>query len=217
MIHQTARLYGKNKIHDSCWIMEGVIVGYPDASILNDIQKKEDKIEGLEFIGATIRANALIRPGTVIYCKVTIGKNFRSGHSVLIRENTVIGDNVLIGSNVIIEGHVNIGRNVSIQSNVYIPTNSRIADYVFIGPIAVLSNDKYPPKRKPTVMKGPVLNKGVSVGANATILPGVEIGEGSMVAAGAVVVKDVPPWTLAIGVPARCTGLPSGTRVINKL
>ncbi len=217
MIHETVRLYGKNTIDDSCWLLEDVIIGYPDAEIFNEIKKHGHKIEDHKFVGSTIQANALIRSGTIIYCKVNIGKNFRSGHRVLIREKTVIGENVLIGSNVIIEGHVNIGNNVSIQSNVYIPTNSVIADFVFIGPNAVLSNDKYPPMRKITKMNGPVLNRGVSVGANATILPGVEIGEGSMVAAGAVVVKNVPPWTLAVGVPARCTDLPRDTKVINKL
>jgi len=217
MIHETVRLYGKNTIDDSCWLLEDVIIGYPDADIFNEIKRHGYKIEDHQFVGATIRANALIRSGTIIYCKVNIGKNFRTGHRVLIRENTVVGDSVLIGSNVIIEGHVTIGSNVSIQSNVYIPTYSGIADYVFIGPNAVFSNDKYPPMRKITGMKGPVLNRGVSVGANATILPGVEIGEGSMVAAGAVVVKNVPSWTLAVGVPARCTDLPRDTRVINKL
>ncbi len=217
MIHETARLYGNNTIGNGCCFLEDVIIGYPDAGILNEIKKRGLKTEVHEFVGATIQENALIRSGTIIYCKVSIGRNFRSGHRVLIRENTVIGENVLIGSNVIIEGHVVIGNNVSIQSNVYIPTNSVIDDFVFIGPNAVLSNDKYPPMRKITKMSGPILRRGVSVGANATILPGVEIGEGSMVAAGAVVVKNVPPWTLAIGIPARFADLPVELRVINKL
>jgi acetyltransferase-like isoleucine patch superfamily enzyme len=217
MIHETARLYGNNTIGDNCWLFEDVIVGYPDGDVLNKIKKSGQKIEDCEFIGAAIQENALIRSNTIIYCKVSIGRNFRSGHRVLIRENTVIGENVMVGSNVIIEGHVIIGNNVSIQSNVYIPTNSIIDDFVFIGPSAVLSNDKYPPMRIITEMKGPILRRGVSVGANATILPGVEIGEGSMVAAGAVVVKNVPPWTLAIGIPARFADLPVELRVINKL
>ena len=217
MIHETARLYGNNTIDDTCWLLENVVIGYPDADILNEIIKHSYKIEDHEFVGSTIQANALIRSGTIIYCKVNIGKNFRTGHRVLIRENTVIGENVLVGSNVIIEGHVIIGNNVSIQSNVYIPTNSVIDDFVFVGPNAVLSNDKYPPMRKITKMSGPILRRGVSVGANATILPGVEIGEGSMVAAGAVVVKNVPPWNLAVGIPARFADLPVELRVINKL
>ena len=217
MIHKTARLYGTNTMGDNCSLLEDVIIGFPDTEVLNEIRKTGHKFEEHEFIGATIQENALIRSNTIIYGKVRIGKNFRSGHHVLIRENTVIGENVLIGSNVIIEGHVRIGNNVSIQSNVYIPTNSFIEDFVFIGPNAVLSNDKYPPMRKITELRGPVLRNGVSVGANATILPGVEIGEGSMVAAGAVVTKNVPPWKLAVGNPARFTELPEDLKVINKL
>ena len=79
--------------------------------------------------------------------------------------------------------------------------------------LVVLTNDKYPPMRKGAEMKGPTLRHGVSVGANATILPGVEIGEGSMVAAGAVVTRDVPSWKLAIGSPARIVDLPDDLEI----
>jgi acetyltransferase-like isoleucine patch superfamily enzyme len=134
----------------------------------------------------------------------------------MIRENTDIGDNVLIGTNVIIDGHVKIGNNVSIQGNVYIPTNVIIEDNVFIGPCAVLANDKYPIRKK-YELKGPVLKKGASIGANATLLPDVEIGEGAMVAGGALVTKDVPAWKLAIGVPAKIEELPKDLKELNKI
>lgn len=217
MIHETSRLYGNNVIGENCWVLENVILGYPDAATLKVLREREIKVEEHEFNGVTIHDNALIRSNTVIYCNVHIGKNFRTGHDVLIRENTIIGEDVLVGSHVIIEGHVTIGNHVNIQSNVYIPTNSIIEDFCFIGPNAVLTNDKYPPVRKGGEMKGPVLRRGVSVGANATILPGVEIGEGSMVAAGAIVTKDVPSWKLAIGIPARFKDLTKDLRVLNKL
>lgn len=217
MIHETARLYGNNVIGENCWVLENVIIGYPDAAILNVLRERELKVEEYEFSGVTIHENALIRSNTVIYCSVHIGRNFRTGHDVLIRENTVIGEDVLVGSHVIIEGHVIIGNHVSIQSNVYIPANSVVEDFVFIGPGAVLTNDKYPPMRKGAEMKGPTLRQGVSVGANATILPGVEIGEGCMVAAGAVVTKDVPSWKLAIGSPARIMDLPDNLEIFNKI
>jgi acetyltransferase-like isoleucine patch superfamily enzyme len=154
---------------------------------------------------------------TVIYCNLHIGRNFRTRRDVVIRKNTIIGEDVLLDSNVIIEGHVTIGNHVSIQSNVYIPANSVFEDFVFIDPNAVLTNDKYPPMRKGAEMKGPTLRGGISVGANATILPGVEIGEGSMVAAGAIVTQDVPSWKLAIGIPARFRDLTRDLRVIKKL
>jgi len=217
VIHESVRLYGENAIDGNCWILEDVIIGYPDASILSKIKERKLKIENYKFSGVIIHENALIRSNTVIYCNVRIGRNFCTGHNVLIRENTIIGDNVLIGSNAIVEGHTSIGSNVSIQSNVYIPMNSVIEDFVFIGPNAVLTNDKYPPLRKGGELNGPVIRKGVSVGAGAIILPGIIIGEGSMVAAGAVVTHDIPEWHIAVGSPARIKSLPDELKKMNKI
>ncbi|WP_406600374.1 acyltransferase [Methanovulcanius yangii] len=155
-----------------------------------------------------IGRNAVIRSGTTIYCDVTAGDNFSTGHNVVIREHTTIGNNVSIGTNTIIEGNTKIGNGVNMQSLVYIPTGVVIEDDVFIGPNAVLTNDPYPPNDRGN-LKGPIIRKGASIGANATILPGIEIGEGSLVAAGAIVTKDVPPHTLAVGAPARFRDLPA--------
>ncbi len=217
MIHKTAILYGKNTFGDDCQILENVIIGYPDVSLLNEIMVREINIETFRFNGVVIGDNALIRSGNIIYCNVRIGKNFKTGHHVLIREDTVIGDNVSIGTNSIIEGKTSIGNNVNIQSNVFIPINTTIEDFVFIAPNVVLTNDKYPPFRKGNTLRGVTLRRGVSVGANAIILPDVEIGEGSMIAAGAIVTKDVPEWKLAIGCPAKVIDLPKELRVLNKI
>ncbi len=145
-----------------------------------------------------------------------IGNNFRTGHGVTIREKTIIGDNVLIGTNSIIEGHSTIGNNVSIQSNVYIPTNTIIEDYVFIGPCACFTNDKYP-IRVDFELKGPIIKKGASIGANSTFLSNIEIGEGAMVAAGAIVTMDVPDYFLAIGAPARIKPFPKYLKKLNDI
>ena len=88
---------------------------------------------------------------------------------------------------------------------VYIPTNTTIGDHVFIGPNAVLTNDRYPPSG---CLEGPVIKTGAAIGANATILPGVCIGEGAFVAAGSIVTRDVPDHMMAIGTPARIKELP---------
>ncbi len=158
--------------------------------------------------------NVTIRDGTIIYCGVSIGDDFQSGHNVIIREKTRIKDRVLVGTNTIIEGRTVIGNDVSIQSSVYIPLDTIIEDRVFIGPCAVLTNDKYPIRKK-RPLKGPTIRKGASIGANSTILPGIEIGEGAMVAAGAVVTKDVPGWKMAIGVPAKIVDLPDDLKTMN--
>ena len=215
-IHKLSKIYGNSTIGDGTIILENVILGYPEHAILSEIIDQNRDIEDYDFTGCTIGSNSILRPGSTIFSNVETGDNFKTGHNVLIREKTIIGNNVLTGSNVIIDGNVTIGNNVSIQGNVYIPTNVVIEDNVFIGPCAVLANDKYPIRKKYNPV-GPILRKGASIGANTTILPGVEIGEGAMVAAGSLVTHDVPPWKLAIGFPAVAEDLPDDLKQLNNI
>jgi len=195
--------FGKNKIGDGAQIFEPVIIGFPSREYLGKT----------DYTGTVIGKNAILRPGTVLYCEVTIGDNFSTGHNVIIREKTQIGNNTAIGTASIIEGTCSIGDNGRIQSMVFIPTNTEIGDNVFIGPNSVLTNDRYPPFGKPALI-GPVLEDNTTIGANVTILPGVRIHEGAAVAAGSVVTKDVPSGVLAIGSPARFRELPKEMRRI---
>jgi acetyltransferase-like isoleucine patch superfamily enzyme len=151
--------------------------------------------------------DATIRSGTVIYDDVTIGDDFTTGHGALVREETTIGDDVIVGTNTVIDGQTTIGSHVSMQTNVYVPTNTTIGDRVFVGPAATFTNDPYP-IRQSADLEGPTLEDDVSIGANATLLPGVTVGAGAFVAAGAVVTEDVPPETLAVGAPAEFRPLP---------
>jgi acetyltransferase-like isoleucine patch superfamily enzyme len=215
-IHSSAKVYGSSTIGDNSVVLENVVLGYPEHKILSKIVEKDTPIEDADFQGCEIGADSFIRPNTTIFSNVRTGKNFKTGHNCMIRENTTIGNNVLIGTNVIIDGNVTIGNNVSIQGNVYIPTHVVIEDNVFIGPCAVLANDKYP-IRKEYNPEGPIIRKGASIGANATVLPGVEIGEGAFVAGGALVTREVPPWKLAIGCPAKIQELPEELRSLNSI
>jgi acetyltransferase-like isoleucine patch superfamily enzyme len=210
------KIYGKSSIGKNAIIGERVMLGYPTADILKIAASSKKRLDDMEFKGAVIGDNAVIRSNSTIYTDVQIGHNFRTGHNILVREKTKIGNDVLIGTNTIIDGHTTIGNNVSIQGNVYIPLNVTIEDKVFIGPCAVLTNDKYPIRKK-THLPGPILRRGASIGANATLLPEVEIGEGAMVAAGALVSKDVPPWKLAIGFPAKIIDLPEELKTLNTI
>ena len=186
----------------------------------NNAQIHPDASVGLEYTdGSTepqIGVNATIRAGTIIYDDVTIGDDLITGHNALIREHTTIGDHVIVGTNTTIDGQADIGSSVSMQTNVYIPSNTTIGSNVFLGPNAVLTNDPYP-VRKDVELEGPTIHDGVSVGANATILPSVTLGEGSFVAAGATVTKDVPPDTLAVGTPAVHEELPDELHGENNL
>jgi len=163
-----------------------------------------------------IGGGSVVRSGTIVYNDVVAGENLQTGHHALIREETVLGDDVLVGTQAVIDGATTVGDDVSMQTGVYVPRETEIGDSVFLGPNATLLNDPYP-VRTDAELEGPTLGENVSVGANATVLPSVTVGEGSFVAAGAVVDDDVPPETLAVGVPARHEELPERLRGENDI
>ena len=152
----------------------------------------------------TIGDGAVIRSHTVIYAGNVIGRNFQTGNKVNIRESNRIGNNVSVGTLSVIEHHVEIADNVRIHTQAFIPEFSVLEEGCWIGPNVVLTNAKYPlsPGVKDS-LAGPIIRKGARIGANATLLPGVVIGENALVGAGAVVVSDVPPGAVVVGNPAR--------------
>jgi acetyltransferase-like isoleucine patch superfamily enzyme len=162
---------------------------------------------GEDSTSPALGSGSTIRSGTIIYDNVSANKNLQTGHHALIRENTVLGINVLVGTHTVIDGYCEIGDCVSMQTGVYVPQQTDIGDRVFLGPYATLLNDQYP-VRKDIDLSGPTIEQDVSIGGNATVLPGITIGERAFVAAGAVVTQDIPPGKPAIGAPASITELP---------
>jgi acetyltransferase-like isoleucine patch superfamily enzyme len=152
---------------------------------------------------------AIVRSGTVIYANTTIGDRFQCGHHVLIRAEVTIGDRCVVHHKATLEGRIRIGDGVKIMAHVYVPSGTVIGSMVFIGPGTTFLNDKYPMRRAAPV-EGARIEDHVTIGGGATILPGVRIGRNAFVGAGSVVSKDVPPDTLAYGVPARHYPLPDG-------
>lgn len=133
-----------------------------------------------------------------------IGKNTRIWQYSVIMQGAIIGEDCNICAHTLIENDVLIGNRVTIKSGVYIWDGITIEDDVFIGPCVTFTNDKLPRSKKyPEKFSVTVIKKGASIGANATILPGIIIGEGAMVGAGSVVTKDVPANATVIGNPAR--------------
>ncbi|MGX9457589.1 acyltransferase [Photobacterium damselae subsp. damselae] len=133
-----------------------------------------------------------------------IGKNTRVWQFSIILKDAVIGENCNICAHTLIENDVVIGSNVTIKSGVYLWDNIRIEDDVFIGPCVAFTNDKNPrSKQYPEKYLQTIIKKGASIGANATILPGLVLGECCMVGAGSVVTKNVPPYSVVVGNPAK--------------
>jgi len=203
-------IFGKSKIGTSCFIDSNALIGYPHKEELEFLEDKPEKIKGCE-----IGDNCQIRPGA-IYSTAKIGNNTRTGHNFLIREHTTIGDGCLIGTNVVIDNNCNIGNNCSFQTGAYIPTGSKIGNRVFLGPNASLTNDKTP-LRTEYHLEIITLKDDVTVGSNATLMPGITVGEGAFIAGGAIVTRDVPAWTLAKGCPAKFSDLPESLKKPNRL
>ncbi len=148
-----------------------------------------------------------IHPTAIVEENVEIGEGTRIWHFVHIRSGAKIGKKCNIGKDVYIDTEVKIGDYVKIQNGVSIYKGVTLEDKVFIGPYAVFTNDLYPRAFSEEWEIVPTLvREGASIGANATIVCGVTIGKYAMVAAGAVVTKDVPNHGLVMGNPARLVG-----------
>ncbi|MFH0732444.1 MAG: acyltransferase [Candidatus Omnitrophota bacterium] len=156
------------------------------------IANKDIKISNTAIVDKTAR----IGKGTVIW-------NFAQ-----VMRGASIGENCMIGNGAFIDRNVSIGNNVKIHNKALVYRGVRIEDDCFIGPLVCFTNDKNPRNNKIRNITKPkwAVKKGASIGAGAVILADVNIGRYAMVAAGAVVTKDVPDYALVIGNPARLKG-----------
>ncbi|WKD22040.1 N-acetyltransferase [Pseudoalteromonas sp. KG3] len=139
--------------------------------------------------------------------KAILGGNTKVWNLAQIRENASIGDNTIISKNVYVDFDVKIGRNVKIQNNVSVYHGVTIEDDVFVGPSAIFTNDFRPRAVNDDWKVTPTLiEKGASIGAGATLICGIKVGQYAMIGSGAVVNKDVPAHALVVGNPAKSVG-----------
>ena len=150
-------------------------------------------------------SNYFVHESSYIDDNVLIGEGTKIWHFSHIMENAKIGKNCNIGQNVVISPQVSIGNNVKIQNNVSVYTGVIVEDDVFLGPSCVFTNVINPRSFivRRDEYRRTLIKKGASIGANATIVCGHDIGEYAFVGAGSVVTHDVPDYALVIGNPAR--------------
>lgn len=153
--------------------------------------------------------NYFVHKSSYIDENVIIGKNTKIWHFCHIQSGAIIGQKCTLGQNVNISSNVIVGDNVKIQNNVSVYEGVEIGNGVFLGPSCVFTNDLTPralyPKGHDNFIKTKICD-GASIGANATIVCGITIGEYAMIGAGTVVTKDVPSYALVVGNPAKIIG-----------
>ncbi|MCH7763909.1 MAG: N-acetyltransferase [Candidatus Marinimicrobia bacterium] len=157
-----------------------------------------------------MKSNFFVHESSYVDDDVEIGEGSKIWHFSHIQSGAIIGKNCSIGQNVNIANNVKIGNHVKIQNNVSVYEGVELEDYVFCGPSMVFTNIKVPrsefPQRGTEFYQKTLVKKSASIGANATIICGVTIGEYAMIGSGAVVTKDVPAYALVMGNPGRIVG-----------
>lgn len=154
-------------------------------------------------------SNYFVHESSYVDENVQIGEGTKIWHFCHIQSGARIGKHCSLGQNVNVAGNVAIGNDVKIQNNVSIYEGVELEDGVFCGPSCVFTNDLTPRARYPKGRenyKRTLVKEGASIGANATIVCGHTVGRFAMVAAGAVVTKDVPDYAMVAGVPAKVIG-----------
>ena len=187
-------------IGDRVRIDDGAVIGKLPMKAANTAVTKAQELPPTE-----IGPDCIIGTHTIIYRGCKLGQKVLVADLSTVRENVAVGDFTIVGRGVAIENFCTIGRYVKLETNVYITAYSVIEDRVFIAPGVATSNDNFIGRTEERFkhFKGVTVKKGGRIGVQATILPGVTIHEDALVAAGALVTKDVPARKIVAGIPAK--------------
>jgi acetyltransferase-like isoleucine patch superfamily enzyme len=195
-------IYGGVVVHPNCCVMDGAVLGRIAIGNSTTTRPLDPSPKPLE-----IGAGSIIGCNTVLYAGSTIGQNVLIADLSSLREGCVVDDGAVIGRGVMVLYDCRIGKGARIQDQAHLVGNLTIEEHVFIGMGVMTANDSAVYRSRfglvPASIEGPLIRRYAVIGTGATVLPGVEIGEGAMVRAGSVVTRDVAPWTFVSGAPAR--------------
>jgi UDP-2-acetamido-3-amino-2,3-dideoxy-glucuronate N-acetyltransferase len=185
-------------IGDDCTIGDGAVLG-KGPQLARRSTASRDALDAL-----VLEAGVVVGAQAIVFAGARVGVGSIVADQAFVRERTVIGAQTVVGRASGVDNDVRIGDRVRIQSQAYVTAYSVIEDDVFFGPCAMTTNDDTMarhPKGMP--LRGATLRRACRIGGGAVLVPGVEVGEEAFVAAGAVVIADVPARKVVMGVPAR--------------
>lgn len=186
-------------IEDDVSIADGAIVGREPSRAKTSTLVTGDLDPLVIGRGTQVGAYAILYAGTVI------GADCFIADQAQIRERCRIGHHVIVGHNSTIENDTMVGDYTKLQTGVYLTAKSTVEDHVFLAPMVTTTNDPYIARTEArhAATRGPHIRRGARIAAGAVLLPGIEVGQEALVAAGAMVTKDVPAYQVVMGVPAR--------------
>lgn len=184
---------------DGVWIGDHAILGRPARPA------RTSTVRATPLPPLRLAPGVSIGSAAILYAGSVIGEETLVADQAFVRERCTIGRNVIVGRGVAIENDSHIGDYTKIQTGAYITAYVTIEDYCFIAPCVVTTNDNTMGRTQERFkhIRGATIRRGARVGANSTLLPGIDIGSEAFVAAGSLVTRDVPPGMLVMGTPAR--------------
>jgi UDP-2-acetamido-3-amino-2,3-dideoxy-glucuronate N-acetyltransferase len=197
-------VFGANVVvHDDAVIGDGCVI--EDNVVLAKHPRLGARSTARGDVGAlSLGARATVCAGAVVLAGTTIAERAIIGDQAFVRERSQIGADTVIGRGSAVDNDVRVGARVRVQANAYLTAFMLVEDDVFVAPGVTTTNDDTISRHPPGApLRGPILRRACRIGGGAVLRAGVEIGEEAFVAAGAVVVGDVPPRAVVMGVPAR--------------